>query len=186
MKAFCSGIGILLLEMKPGKALTGSLPFCAIRYEWQENHSLEQKAFRTRLLGESFYFRQSRKQLVTCMSLACSEQIYSRTPSQDFKELLWIQRVASSGERKLKPSLEVEQHYGQGQLYLRSDSGQPNPPGSNLQSTDSLAQAGLDRADSDLRTDVYRCYTVQMSCYKRRRQAGREERPDGCSKRISW
>lgn len=57
----------------------------------------------------------------------------------------------------------MKQHYGRGRLHLRSDSGQPNPPGSNLQSADDLAQAGLDRADSDLLADVYRCYTVQMS-----------------------
>lgn len=70
-------------------------------------------------------------------------------------------------------------------LYLRSDSGRPNPPGSNLQSADSLVQAGLDRADSDRLTDVYGSFTFQMSFFKRRKQAGCIERPDGYRKRIS-
>lgn len=38
----------------------------------------------------------------------------------------------------VQTSPTVEQCHWQQQLYLRSDSGQPNPPGPNLQSTDSV------------------------------------------------
>lgn len=40
MAAFCGQIGILVLEMKPWKALTGWL--LLYHYEWQKNNILQQ------------------------------------------------------------------------------------------------------------------------------------------------
>lgn len=142
MKAFCSGIGILLLEMKPRQALTGSLPFCAIRCK---SHVSSKELSKRDCFENLFYFRQ-----------ACKHPATRAPPGMFWDEscLVWLLQTS------------VKQHYGCGRLHLRSDSGQPNPPGSNLQSADDLAQAGLDRADSDLLTDVCRCYTVQMSGFR--------------------
>lgn len=56
MKAFCGGIGILLLEMKPGLALTGSFPLCASAPPPPLTTRESQKAPEPRLHWGSFNF----------------------------------------------------------------------------------------------------------------------------------
>lgn len=73
MAAFCGGIGILVLEMKPREALTGWLPFCAIHHRWQQHHSKELS--KHDCFGDLFYSKHSCKPLIILhllrMFLAC-------------------------------------------------------------------------------------------------------------------
>lgn len=132
--AFCSGIGILVLEMKPGEALTGWLPFCAIRSEWQRITASREKLSKHGSLFLSNHVNHCLD--ATPWDVLCRfNATYSTQP-----RFQGIQRVASSGQCKLKPCHRRQR------LYLRSDSGQPNPPGPNLQSADS-AQTAWHRQD---------------------------------------